>query len=176
MGKRLKVLLTGAILALLLVGLLPTAVMAETVPMSASGTIGYISGTVGFPAGGSGMYIVQSRTVSGAFISGDLNSSYSMTYKGSIDLNTQAGNINGILSTGSYVFSIAGKSYPVTWTQTPEGYYIGKSYASGTWWFDGGNGTFTCDFSFVPTMDGHIDYILPGSTFTLTGKWNAKNQ
>jgi hypothetical protein len=177
-GKRFRFIVLSVILALLIVSIVPTVVMAAMQPMSASGSIDSISGTVGFPLGNSGNYMVSSRTVSGNFTSGDLSGGYAFTYKGNIDLNTQAGHINGTLLNGPYNFTIDGNSYPVTWapsSDSPVG-YVGSSTASGIWkWKDGGgSGNFSCNFSFVPTADGHIDYILPGSAFELSGQWNPK--
>lgn len=178
MKKKILVLSLGAVMALLLIGALPMSAKAAQQPMSATGTITYISGTVGFPTGTSGNYKVMSRSVSGSFVSGDLTGDYSFTYKANVDLNTQAGNVNGNLINGSLTFDCAGTSYPVIWipsSDSPVG-YIGTSSADGTW--EGhswpGSGTFNTTFSFVPTLDGHIDYILPGSTFTISGQWNLK--
>jgi hypothetical protein len=176
-GKRTRAAVIGICLALLAVGLLPVAAMAKQESMHAFGTIDYISGTVGFPAGESGNYKVMSRTVEGAFISGDLTGGYSMTYRANVDLNTQAGNMRGQLTTGTYTIDVSGTSYPVQWSpsaDSPVG-YVGTSSASGIWQLHGGpgSGTFSTTFSFVPTTDGHIDNILSGSTFELDGQWNV---
>ncbi len=176
MGKKIRVLIIGVAVALLAVGLLPGAVTAKQQSMEAIGTIDYISGTVGSPDGNSGNYKVTSRTVTGTFTSGDLTGGYSMTYKANVDLNTQAGNMSGQLSTDQYSIDVSGTSDPVQWSpssDSPMG-YVGTSSASGTWQLHGGpgSGTFSTTFSFVPTIDGHIAYILPGSTFELKGQWN----
>jgi hypothetical protein len=177
-GKRLNWWLLGVIIAALVIGFLPTAAFAAPQPMSADGTIDSISGTVGFPTGSSGNYKVTSRTITGTFTSGDLNGDYSLTYKANVDLNTQAGNFNGDMTNGSLQFDVWGTSYPVVWTlsaDSPVG-YIGTSSVSGSWKGHGwpGTGTFSGTFSFVPTVDGHIDYIIPGSTLSLSGQWNLK--
>jgi hypothetical protein len=178
LGRKLTGILVSIVMALVLIVTLSTAASAAKEPMSATGTITYISGTAGFPSGSSGNYMVMSRTVTGSFFSGDLGGEYSMTYKGNIDLNTQSGHITGNLTVGPYRFDIDGTSYPVAWTPSPDSPvgYIGSSSAGGIWkWQDGGgSGSFSCIFSFMPTADGHIDYILPGSTFTMSGQWNIK--
>jgi hypothetical protein len=179
-GKRFKVLFFGATMAVLLVGLLPATGILAAAPtsMSAAGTVDSISGTVGFPTGISGNYKVTSRTISGAFTSGDLSGDYSFTYRANVDLNTQAGNFNGDLISGSLQFDAWGQSYPVQWSlssDSPVG-YIGTSSVTGQWSGHGwsGSGIFNATFSFVPTPDGHIDYILPGSTISMSGQWNVK--
>jgi hypothetical protein len=91
MGRKIKALVFGAITAVLLDGLVPaTAIFAAQAPLSADGTIAYISRTVGFPTGNSGNYKVRSRDISGSFTSGDLSGDYLLNYQANLDLNTQA--------------------------------------------------------------------------------------
>jgi hypothetical protein len=177
--KKLLTLSIGIVMALLLLTILPVSAMAAQQPMSASGNVTYISGTVGFPAGNSGNFKVTSRTVSGTFTDGgDLTGDYSVTYKANVDLNTQAGDMSGQMTTDTQVFDLWGTSDPVQWTpssDSPIG-FIGTATASGTWKGHGwpGSGTFSAVYSFVPTLDGHIDQILPDSTFSWSGQWNLK--
>lgn len=171
MGKKLFVLFLSAILAIILIiGFLPATAMAAQDPVSATGTIINISGTDGYQAGGSNNFKVTSRTVTGTFDSGDLSGDYSFTYQGSFDLNTQAGNISGQLINGAYNFDVQGKSYPFTMIDnstlfaTAGGTFQGHGFSAG--------GTWTANYYFQIDDSGHIQSILPDSSFNITGKWN----
>lgn len=165
--KRFKILVVGAILALLLVGILPTAIQAAQTQISATGNISTISETMGFPTGNNGKYKVTSRTVTGSFVSGDLNGDYTFNYAGQFDLNTQAGKIKGNLTNGDQVFDIKGNSQPFSLLDNDL-----ISTASGYWSSDHGYGTWTATYYLQLDADGHIIAILPDSSFTLTGVLN----
>ncbi len=172
MGRKTIKLALGAILAVLLISILPISVLASPQSMSAVGTITYISGTDGYATGNSGNYKVTSRTVTGTFISGDLSGDYSFTYQANIDLNTQSGTINGDLTNGDLLFDIQGKSYPFT----PIDQYTLYASANGTWEGHGwsGGGTWTANYYFHLDDYGHIESILPNSSFNISGQWNLR--
>lgn len=166
----------STILGILLAIMVPATAMAATVPMSASGVITSISETYGKPAGGSGNYLVLDRYIYGAFTSGDILGDFTLNYRGTIDIATQSGPITGKLTTGSYKFNVDGHVQPVQWTPA-DGGYIGKSVTTGNWTDPNGSGsgTYTAEVYFVPTPDGHVASVLPGSIFSMSGKWNAKS-
>ncbi len=146
--------------------------------LDASGPITGISESYEKPAGDSGRIVVISRSIYGTFASGGLLGDFVMTYKANVELATQAGNFSGTMTRGPYVFNVWGKSDPVQWIPVPDspGAYIGRSTASGSWdMASGGNsaGTFTTVLIFVPTAEGHIASILPGSNVTMTGLWKT---
>lgn len=163
--------------SLLLVVLTPFVVVASApVSMSASGVITGISESGEFAAGNSGNIKVVNRSIYGSFTAGDILGDFVMNYKANIELATQSGNFNGALTTGSYVFKVNGQVQPVQLVPVPDspGAYIGISVSTGQWTLKTdaySKGTFTATIYFVPTPDGHVAYVLPGSTFNMTGVW-----
>lgn len=170
-----KKTLIGIAMAALLALTLPATAQAENVPMSASGVITSISETYGKPAGSSGNFLVLDRYIYGTFTSGDVLGNFTMNYRGTIDITTQSGPITGTLTSSTGIFNVKGQLQPVIWTKTDTG-MVGESVATGNWatQIGSGQGTFTADVYFVPTPDGHVASVLSGSTFTMSGKWNAK--
>ncbi len=174
----MKRALIGIIALLLLVLVLPGTALAAKVPVSAYGVITSISESEEFPAGTSGRIKVVSRTIYGSFTSGDILGSFTMTYKANVELATQAGNLAGTLTTGPHLFYVSGYIQPVQWIPIPGSpdAYTGLLTATGEWALgdpkdDRGSGTFTARIVFVPTPDGHVASILPGSEFTMSGVW-----
>lgn len=163
-------------LLVLLSSLMPVAGVSAAEPMEASGTVTSISEPVERPAGSSGNIIVFSRDIIGTFTGGELSGDFIMTYKANVELATQSGNFNGTLTVGSYIFKVNGKVEPVQLLPVPEtpGAYICLLKVNGNWSLkdnDAATGTFTATIYFVPTAEGHVDYVLPGSTFSMSGVW-----
>ena len=183
MKKRL--LSISLALVLLLTALIPaSALAAKPVSFDASGTITDISAGDVFPAGKSGRWVVAERELMGT-LSGDISGEFTMTYKANVEsVETQAGNLHGTITVGSYVLKVNGKIEPLTqvgfvyWEIAP-GYWTWmpklKLTLSGHGTFiEGtqGNGDFSAEVVFVPTLDGHVDTIFPDeSTLTISGKW-----
>ncbi len=169
---RKRLLFTGLVLALVLTTLVPAAAMAaKPVPFSASGTISYISPGTVLPAGESGRYRVGERELGGT-LSEDISGSFTMTYRGNFDVNTQAGTFHGTVDADSYVLKVDGRVHPLE--LVTEGPYAGlpKLTISGRWSFtEGAKGQGALDAwaIFIP-IDGHVGPIL-ASEFTLEGKW-----
>lgn len=163
-------LLTTLILAVVLVLVTPLAALAaKPVPMSATGAISQIlPGTVG-ELGNSGRWRVAEREVRGS-LSGDISGDFVLTYKANVALETQAGNFQGVLESGSYSFKVNGKIQPlemVLWY----GVWLPKLTISGHWVSSDppGRGTFDAWCIFIP-YDGHVGMIL-ASSFAVNGEW-----
>ncbi len=166
-------LFISLVLALVLTTLMPAAAMAaKPASFYASGDITSISPGTVLPAGEeSGRWRVVERELAGS-LSGDINESFTMTYKANVELATQAGNLHGTLEAGPYVAEVNGKIEPLEW--------LGEPFASpaqltisGHWTFiDGarGQGEFDALVIFIPTPEGHVGVIL-ASSFTMTGQW-----
>ncbi len=181
MKKRL--LFINLALALALTTLTPaTALAAKPVSFSASGEITGISGGTVLPAGkfgdtdsASGRWRVVERDLSGTFLPGeDISGDFTLTYKANVELATQAGNLHGTLVAGGNVLKVDGKIAPLgfVWFE-PFSTYLPKLTISGRWTsIEGvqGNGDFSAWATFVPTPDGHVDFIVD-SAIDLTGKW-----
>jgi hypothetical protein len=169
MRKRLFSIL---VTILVLTVLSPTTVMAaKPVPFAAIGTVTGISPGTVFPAGESGRWVVVERELTGT-LSGDVSGNFTMTYKGNVELATQAGNIRGILQSNEYVFQVNGKIQPLEWLGTP---YASPAMLtlSGHWTVTTGaqgQGNFDAWAMFIPTPEGHVGTIL-ASSFTMTGQW-----
>ena len=177
MKRKIALIILSLVLVL---GLMPATVAAAKAPpapkfvdFNAGGVISYITPGDVFPAGASGRYIVQERELGGA-LAGSINGAYSLTYKANVELATQAGNLHGTLQTGSYSLDVNGKIEPLEFV----GWYapgIPLYYLeiNGQWTFvngEQGNGDFTAGAVFIPTLDGHVGYIVQ-SGFVMTGKW-----
>jgi hypothetical protein len=171
-----KVLLVSLMLALIMALVLPTSVVAaKPAVFNAEGKIIYISDgdensaeTV-LPSGQSGNWRVMDRVIKGVFTNGD---SFTLVYSGVFDLMTQSGNFHGRMVTenGSQIFEINGKVAPLDATEFP----IMKLSISGHWTcIQGGKGTGNIEavIYFVPTLFGHVDYVIPDiSIFSMTSK------
>lgn len=161
-------------LALVLTTLMPTAATAaKPVSFSTSGIITYISPGTVVSAGESGRWRVVERELSGAFLSGDINSNFTMDYKANIELSTQAGNLNGTLEAGPYILKLNGKIQPLEMVPTPFGIDLPKLTINGRWTFTEGvqgQGNFDAWVIFIPTPEGHVGSII-ASAFNLTGQW-----
>ena len=164
--KLKRVLLIGIVLGLLTALMLPGSVLAKQEEMSASGIITGISESTESPAGTSGRIVVAERSIYGTFTSGSLSGDFVMTYEANVDFQTQSGNLSGTLVADSFTFSVNGHIQPVQWLEVPDG-YIGSITISGSWDLQtgDGNGTYIATLLFVPTPEGHVAYVLPGSTF-----------
>ncbi len=177
------------ILSLLSVVLMPLPVVAsDTASMSASGVITGISEPVEFTTGNGGNIKVISRDIYGSFTTvnildddgipddEDILGDFVMNYKANIELATQSGNFSGTLTSGIYMFRVNGYIQPVQLVPVPSspGAFTGISTSTGQWTLkgdDNSHGTFTATVYFVPTPDGHVAYVLPGSTFSMIGVW-----
>ncbi|MFH0913751.1 MAG: hypothetical protein V1849_00485 [Chloroflexota bacterium] len=162
-----RMLLVSLVLVLVGTVFLPGAALAALPEdFSASGTISAISDPVEFAAGKSGRFVVEERTVTGA-LSGDVGGDFALTYRANVELATQAGNLHGTLSVGSYVFRVQGKIEPLGFVPAP------VLTISGQWTLiEGarGQGNFDAWAVFVPDAQGHVVFIL-ASSITMTGQW-----
>lgn len=169
-----RLLFISLAIALVLSILMPgTALAAKPASFGASGIINYISPGTVIPAGESGRWVVVERELSGTFLSGDINSNFTMVYKANVELSTQAGNLHGTLEAGSYVLKMNGNIQPLEMVPTPLGIDLPKLTINGHWTFtDGarGQGSFEAWVIFIPTPEGHVGSIV-ASAFNLTGKW-----
>jgi len=161
----------------------------------ATGTIDSISEGTVIPAGNSGRWRVSEREISGVLSGDDVDGVFNMTYKANIEsVETQAGNLHGILEVGDYTFKVRGKIQPLQmvnsyfdstaeeWVPLPFGkeypeypgvYWLPRIDVEGSWTHEGtqGNGTFSAWAIFTADPDtGHVVYI-PFSEFTMDGKW-----
>jgi hypothetical protein len=174
-----KLLLISLALVLTLTVLTPAAALAAK-PQSfyASGQITYISPGNVAPAGESGRWRVIERELRGellAEMSGlptDISGPFIMTYQANVELETQAGNLHGILNVGEYSFRVNGKVQPLEYVSIAPGIELPKLTITGHWTFDGerGQGDFDAWAIFIPDPDGHIETFF-GNCFTMTGKW-----
>ncbi len=164
-------LFLAAIMVLAGTVMVPGVVNAAPESFSTSGSITDISAANEQPAGNSGRFVVYERTATGFFNDGDLDGPFSMIYKANVELATQAGTMSGKLTSGSFTFAVSGKSQPISWFSV-DGGMIGQ--LSGRWNSStqkvDGEGTFTSNILFIPTPDGHISRVLPGSFFSMTGQ------
>jgi hypothetical protein len=145
---------------------------ANFAPVSASGTITAITPGDVSAAGVSGKWVVHERQITGE-LSGDISGPFIMDYRANVELATQAGNLEGKLTVGSYVLNVNGNIAPLEMVPTPFGFALPMLSISGRWNIVGGtpgSGTFEAWLIFIPTEDGHVGYIL-FSSFNLTGKW-----
>ena len=178
MMKR-KTLLIGLTLALLSILVMPvSALAAQPVAFSASGTISSISTGDVLAAGKSGRWVVQERELCGS-LSGDINGDFVLTYKANVDEN-QAGNLAGELMVGqdAYIMRLNGKSQPMdfVWFEA-FGIYLPRLSINGHWALTEGTkgeGDFEAWFVFVPYIDEqgnvHVGQIV-GSAIILSGNW-----
>ena len=174
-----KSLLIGLALALLSILVMPvSALAAQPVAFSASGTISSISTGDVLAAGKSGRWVVQERALCGS-LSGDINGDFLLTYKANVDEN-QAGNLAGELTVGqdAYIMRLNGKSQPMdfVWFEA-FGIYLPRLSINGHWTLTEGakgEGDFEAWFVFVPYIDEqgnvHVGQIV-GSAIILGGKW-----
>ncbi len=176
-----KVLLVSLLLALVMSLLLPAAAMAASPASGTFGAQGYLTGIdTGNvkPLGNSGKWLVRDRTITGQFVGGDLGSTaFTLTYDGVFELTTQEGNLVGTLSTGNSALLVTGQVAPLSFVSAPvPGGYLPVLTITGHWVGISGvkaNGSFQAYMVFVPTADGHVDYIID-SGFMMTGKYNGK--
>ncbi len=172
-----RVLFLSLALVLILTVLMPSAALAaKPQDFQATGYINYIEDTnVGdnaFPAGNSGRWRVIDREIGGE-LSGDISGSFILTYKANVELETQAGNLHGILETGEYSFRVNGKIQPLTMEPSPLGFDLPVLTISGHWTHIGkgrGQGNFTARVQFIPDEYGHVVMIV-ASSFEMDGKW-----
>ena len=174
-----KSLLIGLALALLSILVMPvSALAAQPVAFSASGTISSISTGDVLAAGKSGRWVVQERELCGS-LSGDINGDFVLTYKANVDEN-QAGNLAGELTVGQDACSMRlnGKSQPMdfVWFEA-FGIYLPRLSINGHWALTEGakgEGDFEAWFVFVPYIDEqgnvHVGQIV-GSAIILSGNW-----
>ncbi len=169
---------------LLLAGTTAPVQAAKPVAFNAAGTILSIDEGTVKPAGDSGRFVVQERTINGAFFGPDLAGPFTFDYKANVELLTQAGNLNGAMQSGPNTMNVNGTSAPLAFfrfitilgpTGDPMTVPEYKLDISGVWNFTSGAqgaGTFTASLVFVPTPDGHIAFVDPyASSFVLTGQW-----
>lgn len=176
-----KVLVISLLLAMVMSMLVPAAAMAAGPASAAFGAQGYLTGIdTGSvkPLGNSGKWLVRDRTIPGQFVGGDLGSAaFTLTYGGVFELATQAGNLVGTLRTGDSVLLVTGQVAPLSFVPAPvPGGYLPALTIAGHWVGTSGvkaNGTFQAYMVFVPTADGHVDYIID-SGFMMTGKYTGK--
>ncbi|MDD5287875.1 MAG: hypothetical protein PHY28_02015 [Dehalococcoidales bacterium] len=178
-----RTLFISLILAIVLSTLMPaTALAAKPATFSANGMVSYISPGTVFPAGNSGRWVVAERELIGA-LAGDISGGFTMTYKANVEsLETQAGNFHGtlIMDDGSYSFNVNGRSEPlqfVQWIEFPpqSGNYVPLMLLtiSGDWTLTEGaqgHGNFDAQVLFIPTLEGHVGYIV-NSSFNMAGQW-----
>lgn len=192
-----KVVLILLTLVLVLAFSMPTVALAKApVALNANGVIASIDEGTVFPAGNSGRYVVASRTILGT-LTGDINGDFTLNYKANVELATQAGNLHGTLQTASTSLEVNGTIQPLQLYYGNIYYFYGWYYSSNFGWvrlyyvpdvgvvplfyleinghwtaLDGakGNGDFTASVIFVPTPDGHVAFVVPGSQLTMTGK------
>ena len=171
-----KGLLTGLVLVLLLTMLLPAApaLAAKPADMQAGGDITAISpGVVGenvFAAGNSGRWRVTERYIAGEFTSGPFEGGLTIRYAANVDA-TQAGNFHGELIIGDD--TCAGRiNGRITPEFDPSSGLPPQLNVSGHWTVNEGahgSGVFEATIYFFP-LDDHVVAVLPGSTFTMSGK------
>jgi hypothetical protein len=169
-----KLLVIGIVLALMLTLVLPSVAMAaRPTTFSAAGTMASIDPGTVKELGNSGLWLVKDRHIQGRFLSGDLGTeSYTITYGGVFKLVDQSGNLAGTMQVGSKLFVIDGKVAPLSLVDMGE-YQLPQLTISGHWaGLKGVNatGSFNAYMIFVPTADGHVDYIV-ASSFDMTGKY-----
>ncbi len=182
-----KILVLSLVLALALTLILPSAAMAAKTPpvppappssFAAQGVMLSIDTGNVKEIGKSGKWLVKDRHIQGRFVNGDLGASpFTITYSGVFDLATQAGNLAGKLEAGENTIGIAGKVEPLTMFDigtSGSHMYLPKLTITGKWAGLKGlnaNGSFEAWMVFVPTADGHVDYIV-ASSFAMTGKYS----
>lgn len=172
-----KLLFLSLALVMVLAVLTPSAALAaKPQNFQATGYINYIEDTLvgdnAFPAGNSGRWRVIDREIGGV-LSGDVNGDFILTYKANVELETQAGNLHGILETGEYSFRINGKIQPLTIESSPLGFDLPVLTLSGHWTLIGkgsGQGSFEARVQFIPDKYGHVVMIV-ASSFIMDGKW-----
>ena len=187
MKKRLFI---SVALVLILTLLAPATVLAaKPVPFNATGEITSITDGTVKPAGDSGRWIVVERKISGKVTISDITSPFTLdfdvNYTGNVAIYTQAGNIHGRITTGSYVFNMNAKSQPLVLVGSLTLPGIGevpvyKLTITGHWSIiqgAHGEGDLSASVCFIPTPDGHVGQIVDSawgfedSTFNLTGQW-----
>jgi hypothetical protein len=170
-----KLLVIGLVLAMMLTLILPsTAMAAKPAALNASGALTSIDDGITQQLGDSGKWLVSDRHIQGTFVDSDLEGNFTLTYGGVFDLATQAGHLSGRMEVDSKSFVVTGKVAPYTFVSWyAEGIPILQLSIAGNWnCLKGGkgNGTFTSVMYFIPTADGHVYAVLPGSSFVMTGK------
>jgi hypothetical protein len=192
-----KLLFIGLVTMLVLAFSMPSAALAKApAAINAGGVITSIDDGTVFPAGNSGRYVVAARTITGT-LAGDISGDFTLNYKANVELATQAGNLHGTLVAGSQVLEVngniqplqayAGNLYTFLGVFTVPGfgplpfYYVPGVGAtplfdleiSGHWTATSGakgNGNFTASVIFIPTADGHVAFVVPGSQLSMSGK------
>jgi len=112
-----RLLVIGFVLALVLMLVIPSVTLAAPKPstFSAHGTLTSIDNGTVKQLGNSGKWLVTDRHLTGQFQTGNLSGSFVLTYGGVFDLQTQAGNLVGVLKNGSSSFGVEGKTNPLTY-------------------------------------------------------------
>ena len=160
-----KIIILGLVLALALVLVAPTpALAAKPVGFEAYGVITSIDEGDVFPAGNSGRWVVQERTIEGELQDGAIPGDFVLTYKANVTAD-QAGNFHGemVVNGGEYVIKVNGTSGIGALGLMLNGHWTLIEGAQG-------NGNFTAWI--IPDIDeeGHIIGIL-ASDITMTGQW-----
>lgn len=166
-----RLLMIGVIPVLLLVLAQGNILAAKPAAFSATGTISGISPGDVAAAGESGRWRITERELTGE-LSGDVGGTFVMSYKGNVELVTQAGDFHGTLATASMTFGVNGKIQPLEMAPIGNGVYLPKLTFSGHWaGTEGicGNGEFSGWLIFVPSQDGHVATIV-ASSFDMSGQ------
>ena len=195
-----KLLFISLALAMVLTALSPAmALAAKPVSFSADGIIVFITPGDVSQAGKSSRFVVTERQIIGE-VAGDIGGPLVFTYRGNVDVQTQAGTIHGtvIFPGQPYVLDVNGRIEPVelapipeaitlvvAWyvpfppyvfpagTPLPAGTLMPKLSIPGRWIFtEGAKGQGALDawVQFTTDAGGHINYFY-FSAFDLTGKW-----
>jgi hypothetical protein len=173
-----KILVISLLLALLLTLIMPTTVLASSpATFSAQGYMASIdTGNVN-QIGHSDRWLVRNRTIEGQLLTGDLgNAAFELHYDGIFSLTTQAGSLIGTLNTANASILVLGEAAPLTMVSVGP-YSLPMLTISGSWVGLRGlkaNGDFQGYLIFVPTADGHVDYIVD-SGFAMTGTYNGRH-
>ena len=196
---RKKLLFISLVMSLILAALMPgVALAAKPTDFEAEGNILYISDGTVSQAGKSSRFLVIERQILGA-VSGDIVGGYEFTYRGNVDVQTQAGTIHGtvVFPGQPYVLDVNGRIEPVelepipvpitlvvdcylpgggvieAGTPLPAGTPMPKLTIIGRWIFTEGakgQGALDAGVYFTTDAEGHVNYLYL-STFDLTGKW-----
>ncbi len=171
-----KIALIILTLVLVLTGLIPaTVAVAKSNDTVATGYLYGIDEGIVNPAGDSGRFRVAERSIVGVFTSGQIIDAFTLTYHANVVLLSQAGNFQGTLNTSQYEINVNGKTQAAAFFGWYGPYPLYEIKISGHWNVlsgpEKGNGDFTANLVFIPTLDGHIAFVVPDySAVTLTGK------
>jgi hypothetical protein len=171
-----KVLIVSLLLALVMTMVMPTAALAARPCQSAFSAEGYLTGIDTGNVrelGRTGYWLVRDRHITGQFTDGDMgNAPFVLTYSGIFALQTQAGDLVGKLESGRSTLLVTASVQPLSMVDmggfslpclTIEGQWIGVKNLRAS-------GSFQASLIFVPTADGHVDYIV-ASSMVMSGKY-----